>query len=284
MWIPKKRFCELNYSRQLRQNIQPHMTKLLNHKLYSNLKNLEDAKILMESHVFAVWDFMSLLKSLQIQLTCVRVPWIPVNNSKNAHFINSIVLGEESDDFGTKNPSNALSHFELYINSMRELGADTAPIIYLIKQLSEGNNWKASLRSTQKLYSYIPDSTFSFVNHTLELCEKSNIHEIASSFLFGREDPIPRMFKNIIINFDEKRIICPNFRTYLERHIEVDSGEHSLIAQKLISELCKKDPKKWLDAEEEAIKSINQRLLLWDGVLERLEMISKQQIKMNNKI
>lgn len=282
MWISKRRFCELTYSNQLKRNIKPYMNKLVDHKLYNSIKNLDDAKILMESHVFAVWDFMSLLKTLQNSLTCVKVPWTPMKNPKIAHFINSIVLGEECDDLGSQDPNKAISHFELYVNSMNELGSDTRPILNLIKELNEKKYWKQGLDSTRQLYPSIPDSTFCFVNHTLELCEKSKIHEVASSFLFGREDPIPAMFRSITKNFDEKGIVCPNFRTYLERHIEVDSGDHSITAQKLIIELCKNDQNKWKEAEEEAIKSINQRMLLWDGVLDRIQAINSEKQRTNN--
>ena len=89
----------------------------------------------MENYVFAVWDFMSLLKSLQRSLTSVSFPWIPRKNAKIVNFINNIVLEEECDDFETKNPEKAISHFDLYIISMKELGAGSGAIVDLTSQI-----------------------------------------------------------------------------------------------------------------------------------------------------
>lgn len=60
--------------------LAPLKRKLSQHPLYQQLSSLEDINTFMEDHVYAVWDFMSLLKALQRELTCVAVPWLPAPN------------------------------------------------------------------------------------------------------------------------------------------------------------------------------------------------------------
>ena len=69
------------YLENLELEIGHLRNQLVNHPVYANIKDLDGLKCFMESHVYAVWDFMSLLKALQINLTCVSLPWVPVGNA-----------------------------------------------------------------------------------------------------------------------------------------------------------------------------------------------------------
>lgn len=120
--------------------MQPYKKRLSEHRIYSSIRTQEETRIFMENHIFAVWDFMSLVKRLQNDLTCTTIPWVPFKDPKSAHFINQIVLGEECDDFGTHDANSALSHFELYIKSMNDIEADTKPINYFMQQMKNGEN------------------------------------------------------------------------------------------------------------------------------------------------
>ena len=114
--------------------IQPLREKLKNHELYESLKSIEDIKVFMESHVYAVWDFMSLLKALQNLLTCTKIPWTPNLDSKSARLINQIIVDEESDLNYNGEPK---SHFEMYLEAMEEIQASTLPINDFINRIKE---------------------------------------------------------------------------------------------------------------------------------------------------
>ena len=102
--------------------------QLTTHPLYKHLQSLNDLRTFMEFHVFAVWDFMSLVKRLQREFTTINLPWQPSPYpEKLVRTVNEIVLSEESDLDPHGQP---MSHFNMYITAMDEVGANTQPIYH----------------------------------------------------------------------------------------------------------------------------------------------------------
>jgi hypothetical protein len=103
--------------------------KLSNHPLYTAVQTMDDLRVFMGHHVYAVWDFMSLLKYLQYRIAPAAFPWRPHGSASARHFINQIVLAEESDEGlpDVHGKPTFASHFELYCEAMREVGVDPSP-------------------------------------------------------------------------------------------------------------------------------------------------------------
>jgi hypothetical protein len=240
-------------------HLDPLRASLLSHPIYGRVGELAHLRTFMRSHVFAVRDFMALLKTLQRRLTCVEVPWLPAANPDAARLVNSIVLAEETDEV---RPQVFISHFELYLEGMREVGADTAPIAGFVAALRAGCPAGAALEALP-----IPQATRAFVLGTLALTARPT-HEIAAAFLLGREALVPDMFAHVLEGLGER---SGAFRLYLERHIELDGQDHAPKAGALVRVLCGDDPGAWEAARLAATSAVEARLALWDGVLAAME-------------
>jgi Protein of unknown function (DUF3050) len=241
--------------------IAPLRNRLTAHPLYSRITTREQIRLFMESHVFAVWDFMSLLKALQAQLTCVSVPWIPTRWPESRRFINEIVLGEESDTYAGR----SVSHFELYLEAMGECDANTAPIRNLLAAIAAAPA-NASVPSLMKTIG-APPAARHFVEATFRVIESGNLSATAAAFTFGREDLIPDLFRQLVRDLKT----LDKFSWYLERHIEVDGEDHGPLSLRMVADLCGSDEKLWEQAADAAESAILARLALWDGILAELQ-------------
>ncbi len=225
------------------------------------METVEDLRTFMESHVFAVWDFMSLLKALQASLTCVSAPWIPGKFPESGRMINEIVLGEESDVY----EGRAISHFELYLEAMRQAGANVGPIGAFIDRVREGFSVSRALDE-----SGAPDEAQAFVRSTFSFISQNKPHVTAAAFTHGRENLIPAMFRQIVRDLRGGFEGLGVFEYYLERHIEVDGDSHGPLALRMLEELCGNDPRKKIEAENAAAQAISARVKLWDAILYRI--------------
>lgn len=248
---------------KIKKGCEPLRQQIINHKVYSVLKDIDDLKVFMQYHIFAVWDFMSLLKALQNNLTCTSIPWFPKGLAETRYLINEIVVGEEADidSYGERK-----SHFELYMEAMRQCGANTSQIEKFIAVLKETKDFNSAFTISET-----PQEARDFVDFTFKIIASNKDYLQSAIFTFGREDLIPAMFLSIVNDLHKN---FPNsisiFKYYLERHIEIDGDHHSHLALQMLSNLCGKNDQFWKEAEEATIESLQNRINLWDAAYNQI--------------
>jgi len=250
----------------INQSIFSQKQALLEHPLYEKIQTIEDLQLFLEHHVFAVWDFMSLLKALQNHLTCTTTPWFATPDAQMRYLINEIVLAEESD---LAPDGSRKSHFEMYLEAMADCGADTSQINLFIANVFSLQNVFVAIRKSD-----LHPKVKAFLDFTFRTIEEGQPHKIAAAFTFGREDLIPQMFTEILRNFQQHfpESKLEKLIYYFERHIELDADEHGPMAMQMIEALCGNDAKKWAEAEAVSIEALEKRIGLWDAINETIAL------------
>jgi pyrroloquinoline quinone (PQQ) biosynthesis protein C len=244
---------------RLKEEIFTTKEKLIKHQLYSNINSMTQLQVFMQNHVFAVWDFMSLLKTLQINLTCTSIPWLPVGSATTRYLINEIVIGEESDvdENGTR-----MSHFEMYLEAMKQAEASVSKIEHFTSLIKSGESVNNSM-----IRANVSEGVAQFIANTFNTIYSGKIHVQAAVFTFGREDLIPGMFMTFVNSLkNSKGATLTKFKYYLERHIEIDGDHHSQLGYQMTSELCGNDSIKWMEATNAINDALQSRLILWDYI------------------
>ena len=245
--------------------IQKETAKLLSNPLLADkpIRSIAQLRVFMEHHVFAVWDFMCLAKSLQHSIAPSCDIWLPPKDQLSARLINEIITVEETDY--TLNRQSYCSHFELYIQAMIEVGADTGPIKTFINNV-RSNGVEYALEN-----SSIPRPARDFVDTTITFISKNKPWVTCAAFLFGRESLIPEMFQELVSNKVVSPLACPAFDYYLKRHIEVDGGSdeesgHSKMGNLMLDSLCAQNPIRYEEVKNTAIHALRARDILWHSV------------------
>jgi len=236
--------------------------QLLEHPVYAEVDSVEDLRRFMEDHVFAVWDFMSLLKRLQQDLTCTKVPWFPADNARAARLINDIVIGEETD---VDPDGSFVSHLDLYLRAMADVGASTRQFDTFRSLARVGTSVETAMVRTGA-----PPHVQAFVAHTMALAQSGSTEEVLAAFFYGREDIIPEMFSRLqktLAGARRNNASLRNFIYYIERHIELDGDSHGPMGRELLEGLVADSPERHQRALHAACNSIKARIDLWNGTL-----------------
>ena len=231
--------------------------QLVAHPLFDRITGPDDLRLFMEWHVFAVWDFVSLLKRLQRELTGSGLPWTPPEHPRAARLFNEIVLKVESDLLPD---GKVASQFEHYLGLMRGIGAATDQVEAFVDAMRQGISLEAALSRTG-----LPPAVAAFVRATLNTALNGDLDQVLGSFFHGREIVGPVLFRRLIEGGNLPPEVRDSFCHYMRRH--ADSANLAEVVRDLVGE----DEKREENLMKSAVAALKQRLSLWSALLECLQ-------------
>lgn len=225
-------------------------TRLADHRLYHVVRSLNEVRRFMELHVWCVWDFMSLAKSVQLAVGSYAVPWMPPADASLVSAIDEIIRGEEADI----GPSGTYqSHFEIYLDAMRQASADTRCIESVLQMIASGTGVRDAMTS-----SGAPSAAVQFVSTTMDLCS-GPAHVRVAAFCLGREELVPTMFETFLKFLPADNPSLSSFMWYVRRHVDLDSHLHGPLSARLFRATVGNNPRARREAIEAALRAVRAR-------------------------
>ena len=243
-------------------HLRPLQEELKTHPLGEAIAEIADLRLFMAQHVYSVWDFMSLIKSVQGQLAPERIPWAPLGDPALRHFINRMALEEESARIPTSGGGcRYTSRLDLYCEAMEQIGADASrPRRFL--ELVTARGLEEALRS-----DLIPPAAREFCRTTFRFIRSGRPHEAAAALIIGRDRLLPFVYHNFLARVGVTPVQAPFFHFFMNRDYHVDDRTHTELGLRLLSTLTGDDPRHLAEAAAAAEASVRARLRLWDGIL-----------------
>lgn len=208
----------------------------------------------MQHHVYAVWDFTLLLKALQQQLSSAGHP--------QAIALIAQLASEEESDWLPEHCGGPcqLSHFEIYLLAMEEIGADTAAIRAVI-DLAAREGLAAALA-----HPAIPAPSRRFMASTQAVIRSGQAHLMAAAFCYGREQLVPALFRQLRQQLTAADLQAPTLAWYLDRHIDLDGDQHGALAERMVLDLC--GDNQAAQHEVMALRPLveRERAVFWSGI------------------
>lgn len=256
------------------KEIAPLQRQISEHPLVQQIDDLKALQCFMEHHVFAVWDFVCLIKALFSKIVCVKSTWVPPHDPNSARLLYEILTAEETDIL--PGSDNYVSHFTLYRNAMSVCGANSRAIDTFLNAVKDETRLNVALNKAGA-----PDAAILFVEQTFRII-RGPIHNLAASFVFGREGMLPGLFTALLFQIKRHKIKHTEpFIYYLERHVEIDGGDHFPKAAEMLCNLCQDRDKDWEQVSIAAVQSMQARILFFDGIQQCLALNTAGSVEKN---
>lgn len=244
---------------RIEARLAPLRSRLVGHEVYRCITDIGALRIFMEHHVFAVFDFMSLLSALRGHCVAGGAAWHPRGDASVRRFLNEILAVEDADEDGR---GGHASHFEIYLDAMLEAGADVTPILACVEAVRDGRSVPAAIES-----SGAPEGARRFSLATFSEIEAEDPLALAGAFTFGREEIIPAMFRRMVSEIGRtSEHSLGRFLYYLDRHIQVDGDDHGPMAMRMLDALAGDDAARWERIGDGAERALLARVRFWDDI------------------
>lgn len=248
--LMKLNFCENEHrskTHRLITQIEAKIQRSSHHLVYSKLTSMKKIQCFVSYHIFAVWDSIKLLKSLQNKMSIALTKEYSAYPSELKRLINKIVFAQTSDLYPYGQPND---NFAIYLRAIAEM--EINPDYFLWDFLEAPDNLDSLKPGIKEL-----------VEFNLAIVRTGTTAEIMAAFFCGREKLNSTLFTSGIEILKREGKECSILANYLARLLLENNFQSELISLELINYICQ-DEAESVRALQTGLEALNLKQQLWN--------------------